>query len=394
MTQFRVFCVACFLLSISYGATFLLTLLVASLGGNERNAGQIFAFTMASTLVSVLGSGHIMQRVGACHCIALGAMCLVAASLGFALVPGLGIALIACGVILGIGWGLFYTVGPIMVAAMVEPARRTHSFALLSGSMLMGIGCGPLIGNLFGYLGMPVQAAFYCAATAAALGGLYFWQMGTGTRAPRLQSVGQPQISLEAASRVLTSPSAYSIVMVGLGGAIFGGMGSFQTSYAASLGLDYSLFFIGFMGAAIGCRLLVAGWVVKRNPLSASCLLTMFMLIAVVGFSAWVHDSYSYILTAALLGIGYGLNYSVINGLAASEAPKELTAQALLLFSLSYFIGVFGFPFIAGKLITNTGIDGMLLSVGLIALLVWLLSVGRWLYWRLAIPDVQDALDR
>jgi MFS family permease len=176
--------------------------------------------------------------------------------------------------------------------------------------------------------------------------------------------------------------------MVGLGGAIFGGMGSFQTSYAASLGLDYSLFFIGFMGAAIACRLLIAGWVVKRNQLSASCLLTTLMLIAVVGFGEWVHDSTSYLLTAALLGVGYGLNYSVINGLAANEAPTELTAQALLLFSLSYFIGVFGFPFIAGKLISSTGISGMLLSTGLIALLVWGLSIGRWLSWRFGKAEI------
>lgn len=139
------------------------------------------------------------------------------------------------------------------------------------------------------------------------------------------------------------------------------------------------------MGAAIACRLLIAGWVVSRDPFAASCLLTTLMLVAVTGFGVWVHDSLSYGLTAALLGVGYGLNYSVINGLAANEAPPGLTAQALLLFSLSYFIGVFGFPFIAGKLISSTGVNGMLLSVGLIALFAWTLSVSRWLagrFWK------------
>jgi MFS family permease len=123
---------------------------------------------------------------------------------------------------------------------------------------------------------------------------------------------------------------------------------------------------------------LIAGWVVKRNPLATSAVLTTLMLISITGFDKWVHDSLSYGLTAALLGVGYGLNYSVINGLAANEAPPLLTAQALLLFSLSYFIGVFGFPFFAGQLITSIGVHGMLLSVGLIALLVWGLSIGRW----------------
>ncbi|SNT05921.1 hypothetical protein SAMN05444352_12285 [Pseudomonas japonica] len=136
------------------------------------------------------------------------------------------------------------------------------------------------------------------------------------------------------------------------------------------------------MGAAICCRLLIAGWVVKRNPFASSWVLTTLMLVAVLGFGHWVHDSVGYVLTAALLGVGYGLNYSVINGLAANEAPQRLTAQALLLFSLAYFIGVFGFPFIAGKLIGQAGVQGMLVGIWVIAGVVWVVSGGRWLAWK------------
>ncbi|MCX2901102.1 hypothetical protein ORL50_25535 [Pseudomonas mandelii] len=57
---------------------------------------------------------------------------------------------------------------------------------------------------------------------------------------------------------------------VRLAGAVFEGLGSFQTGYAADLGLDYSLFFLCFMGVTIVCRLLNAGWVVKCNPFGAS----------------------------------------------------------------------------------------------------------------------------
>jgi len=38
--------------------------------------------------------------------------------------------------------------------------------------------------------------------------------------------------------------------------------------------LDYSLFFIGFMSATIPCRLLIAGFVVKRDAYLMACLLT------------------------------------------------------------------------------------------------------------------------
>ncbi|MFJ4258024.1 MFS transporter [Pseudomonas monteilii] len=386
LQRFTVFCMACFLLSISYGTTFLLLVRVEALGGGERDAGQVFAVAMVSTLLSVVGSGHLLQRLGAARAIAVGALCLVVASLGFALASSVGGALLACGLMLGIGWGLFYTVGPIMVAQMVEPSRRTHSFALLSGSMLTGIGTGPLLGKLAAFVALPSTFAFWVAACAAALAGVYFAWLGS-THA-RQRPTERVQVGMASSLEVLSSRSGLSILMVGLGGAIFGTMGSFQTSYAARLGLDYSIFFIGFMGAAIVCRLLLAGWVVKQPPLATSWVLTVIMATAVLGFHQWVHSAESYLATAMLLGVGYGLNYSVINGLAANEAPAGLTAQALLLFSLSYFIGVFGFPFVVSRLISQLGIDAMLLSVEGVAVLVVCLSTGRWLAWRFFRPSL------
>ncbi|PMZ39438.1 MFS transporter, partial [Pseudomonas sp. GW247-3R2A] len=86
-------------------------------------------------------------------------------------------------------------------------------------------------------------------------------------------------------TQVLSSKAVFPIIMVGLGGCVFGGLSSFQTSYAASRSLDYSLFFFGFMGAAISSRMLIAGVVVKRDALRASCLLSGVMAGSIVLFS-------------------------------------------------------------------------------------------------------------
>jgi MFS family permease len=180
---------------------------------------------------------------------------------------------------------------------------------------------------------------------------------------------------------VLSSKAAFAILMVGLGGCVFGGLSSFQTSYAAAHGLDYSLFFAGFLSAAITSRLLIAGHVVKRDAYRAACVLSGIMLGAIALFAFGVSGNFSYLLAAAMLGVGYGLTYSVINGLVASEAPPGTTSQALLLFSLAYFIGVFGFPWLAGKLIVDYGLPTLLASVLGVAVLNWLITVAR-LIWR------------
>ena len=260
---------------------------------------------------------------------------------------------------LGIGWGLFYTLGPILVAAMIEPARRAHHFALLSGSMMTGIGTGPILGRALGSIGSHVETAFLAAALASlAGGGLFVWVHLALARAG--VRPGGARISMTATVRVMRSLAIWPIVMVGLGACIFGGLSSFQTIYAAERGLDYALFFIGFTAAAIACRLFLAGTVVRREPHGAALVLTGLTALSIALFLFLDLGGPGYLLVAALLGVGYGLTYSVINGLVAAEAPDGLVPQALLLFSLAYFTGVFGFPLLAGHLIADYRTRAML----------------------------------
>lgn len=377
--HFVFFCLASFLLSLSYGSTFLLSLLVHSRGGNEHDAGSVISLAMVSTFVAVLISGHLADRLGAARSIAVLGLMLVAACLGFALTPGFGEGLMLFGLALGLGWGVFYTLGPIMVAMLVPPQQRAKYFALLSGSMMSGIGAGPLLGRAASALGLPLTSAFFIAALASLVGALMFWRLGTLLQ--RQIKAPVAGISGAATRQVLSSKAAFAILMVGLGGCVFGGLSSFQTSYAAAHSLDYSLFFLGFLSAAISSRLLIAGFVVKRDAYGAACVLSGLMLVSVLMFAFTVSGTFSYLIAAVTLGVGYGLTYSVINGLVANEAPPGTTSQALLLFSLSYFVGVFGFPLLAGHIIVAYGLPSLLLSLVAVASFNWLITLAR-LAWR------------
>lgn len=387
---FSLFCFASYLLSLSYGSTFLLALLVGAHGGNEQDAGHVISAAMLSTFAAVLVSGHLSDRLGAARSIALCGLALVVANLGFAVSASHQHLLMMFGLLLGVGWGVFYTLGPIIVAMIVPPAQRSRYFALLSGSMMSGIGSAPLVGRLASQLGLPVTATFYVAALASLIGVALFWRMAKPLgQLPERFSAAVSRLSWQATQKVLGSRALFPILMVGLGGAIFGGLSSFQTSYAHEKALDYSLFFVGFMSAAIAGRMFVAGLVVKRDPYRMSCLLSGLIVVSLLMFKFVVAGSLGYILAAIVLGVGYGLTYSVINGLAANEAPEGTTTQSLLLFSLSYFVGVFGFPFLAGKIIIDKGLSMMLLILLGISLLNWSITLGR-LVWRKA--NVRNAM--
>src|SRR5690606_6506533 len=131
-------------------------------------------------------------------------------------------------------------------------------------------------------LGYSITAAFYLAALASLIGVLLFWRLDTQLKKAPSPAPAVARISWRTTVQVLSSKALFPIIMVGLGGCVFGGLSSFQTSYAASRSLDYSLFFFGFMGAAISSRMLIAGYVVKRDPLSASCLLSCLMMGSIV----------------------------------------------------------------------------------------------------------------
>lgn len=378
---FALFCLASFLLSLSYGSTFLLSLLIHTRGGDEHDAGSVISTAMLSTFVAVMISGHLSDAWGAARTIAGMGLLLVLACLGFALMPGFGQGLRVFGLALGLGWGVFYTLGPIIVAMLVAPEQRAKYFALLSGSMMSGIGAGPLLGRAASALGLPLATAFYIAALASLIGVLVFWRLSRHLT----REAAVAKISWAATRQVLSSKAAFAIIMVGLGGCVFGGLSSFQTSYAAAHGLDYSLFFAGFLSAAITSRLLIAGWVVKRDAYAAACVLSGLMLLSVLMFAFTVSSPFSYLLAAVTLGVGYGLTYSVINGLVANEAPAGTTSQALLLFSLGYFVGVFGFPLLAGRIIVEYGLATLLMTVVAVALCNWLITVVR-LLWRRSSP--------
>ena len=357
---FALFCLGGYLLAIAYGVTFLIPMLVAQNGADEAVAGLIISSATISTVLFVVLCGHLTDYLGANLAVVLSSVLLAIASFGFAFSDGSVILMMLFGFILGIGWGVFYTLGPIILSSIIEPSKRVRYFAILSGSMMIGIGTGPMLGRLTNLFDLSLEQAFMGAGIASMLGAAIYIYVRHALESAFSFEASSSRISVGSMFAVLQSQAVYSIVMVGLGACIFSGLSSFQSSYAQSLGHDYSLFFIGFVIAVISCRLFVSGYIVKRDPLITLIVLTAMVSISMLMFLFLAENIYWYVSAAVVLGVGYGLTYSVINGLAANEAPTRFISQSLLLFSLSYFLGVFGFPLFAGQMIVTAGMQAML----------------------------------
>lgn len=100
------------------------------------------------------------------------------------------------------------------------------------------------------------------------------------------------------------------------------------------------------------------------------------MVLGILAMFAVPASAVFHMLAAVLLGIGYGLVYSIIQTQAVNDSPVEHRPAALTWFVLSYFVGVFGFPAVGGWVLVHAGKSGLLLLIlacGLaeLAIAVW-----------------------
>ncbi|WP_167316033.1 hypothetical protein [Burkholderia lata] len=71
-----------------------------------------------------------------------------------------------------------------------------------------------------------------------------------------------------------------------------------------------------------------------------------------------------YVIGSFIFAIGYGLSYSTLNGMAVNLASeKGLSASASSqVFTIAYFTGLFGFPYVASVLVTHGGVNWMIVA--------------------------------
>ena len=79
------------------------------------------------------------------------------------------------------------------------------------------------------------------------------------------------------------------------------------------------------------------------------------------------NSAFYYVLVAVLFGIGYGASYPILAAMAANDAESDLVPQTLQLFALTYFIGIFGFPLVAGWIIVDYSTAMLLIGIAVLA---------------------------
>lgn len=382
----RIFMLACALQSATYGLTFLLPELFAQIGGTTADVGSVLGVTALTTLAVVLFLGEATKRMGIMAPLAVSGVICALSLILFAQAGAIDAMVYFAGCLLGLGWGLFYVLGPIALAQVLKPDQRVTQFTWLSTFVMAGIGVGPIIGYLVGAkLGFSVVAivCLICAAAFAALTPHH-------TNLRVTQADVENDLSFRSAAQVVTSSAWRPIVMVGLGASVFAAVSNFQTVYADANGLSYAVFFLVYTVTVIIGRLVMARFIGTHAPYGVIAFLMVVMTASVLVLLVQSSNMIVYVVASILFGIGYGVAYPIVKAMAANDARPELNAATLQMFGLSYFLGVFGFPIVAGVVITTGGIPTLLIIAALVSSVEGSLAYTRWRRDRAVIAMMSD----
>ncbi|MBB4263048.1 MFS transporter [Bradyrhizobium sp. CIR3A] len=349
----------------SYGSSFFLVDALRSIRQSATTAGAVISTGTIATILCSLVAGRIADSLGVMRTITLAAAMTAMAMICFASAQTLTLFAYVGGLFLGIGWSVFYILAPLQVLAHVRADARIKYLTLLSGSQMLGIGLAAPLARTVAESSGSYIAVYALFAAACLVGAMLLEFAGRAlARAPQIK-MPTVRLTLEGVLGAFKSNTRYPIIMIGLGACAFAGLSTFQTLYATSRSQSADTFFLVFTLTAVFLRFAVAPTIGRfRLERVAAFLIVctiagLFILFINAGSAA------IYILGTAMFSLGYGLSYSTLNGMVVFIAGTDGTSFAVAsqVFTLSYFIGLFGFPYIAGQVVKASSFDELLISM-------------------------------
>ena len=348
------------LAAAGYGATFLLSSYFRERGGSDLDTGLTLGAAMIGTFAAVPIVGWYSGRFDAARmgaigtsCIAFGFVILAVAPIDVPEVP------FFAGGLVGFGWGMFYASAPISLAERIGKRDRTTWFMRFGAFQMCGIGGGPVVfGIMQGRTSLTVEQIFALVSSACLLGSLSLWGYAASdpgrVRSPKLRGWVRQIVHIGRSAALLP------LLMIALGACVFTGMMTFQSTFVAGSEATVNNFYVIYVLTAVAGRIIMSTVIKYLHQSTLLVVLVAAMAIGIVAmFGVRAYSGFQ-ILSAALIGVGYGLAYSLIQNMLLDLTPSIHHQAALTWFVLLYFAGIFGFPVIGGWVVHSFGTDALL----------------------------------
>jgi MFS family permease len=373
--------------STAFGILLLLPLYVQELGGNEANFGVILS---SATLTAILCIGLLIRYPEALRphaVVALAIAVYAVGAAGAALVTGTWTPLVGIGVLMGTAWAVVYAATPMVMSEMVTDEGRATYFGYLTGTQQIGIGVGPVIARVLVETDLGFQGTFLVASLICLIAAGLTFAVGFLTSDPSTEdaeaggraAANKDTVSFgEAIRHILRSEAVFSLVMILLFACLFTSMTQFQTTFARSQGIDYSIFYVTYTVAVIISRFVLAG---VASRFDARLVIAAALSVMALGMAIFLLVESSVLLygvASGLLGLGYGLALPSVQAQAVNVSEESVRPRVLPMAGLLFQAAILGFPLVAGWVIASLGYS--VLFAVLVCFALAQAIIGWWRY--------------
>jgi MFS family permease len=341
-------------------------------GVGRTAAGAVISAFAFMRLVSALGSGRLVNRIGERLVLALG-IAIVAVSSALAGLAQSYTQLLLLRGVGGVGSAMFTVSAISLLLRVVDSDQRGRATGMWQSGFLVGAIAGPAIGGPL--TDISLRAPFFVyAVTLAAAGGIGLAFLGRASlHDVEVDDRPAATVTLTQALRA-SGYRAALVTNLGNGWALFGVRSSLIPLFVTEgMGASPTWIGVGFFvsAAAQGGLLLWAGGFadrVGRRPamLTGSAVATLSLTIVAVSDSLAV-----YVVAMALFGAGSAF-LSVAPSAVVGDVASGHGGTVIAAFQMSSDLGAVAGPLVAGRLADNYsfgaafGVTAAVLATGLV----------------------------
>ena len=377
-------------ISTAYGMLLLLPLYVQRLGGNEADFGIVMASATVTAAVSIGLVIRYPEALRANVVLAIAVLLYGFGAAGAALVSGTWVPLIGIGLLLGTAWAIVYAASPMVMSEMVTDRERVTYFGYLTGTQQLGIGVGPVVAGFLVQGGLGFRGTFFLAGGLCVVAAVLVLVVGTlvpDMRKGVSKSASTPgsgtDAELEAGApfktamgRILRSETAFWLTMILIFACLFTTLTSFQTTFAAARGLDFSVYYLSYTVAVIISRFGIANFAARYDTRLVVAVAASITALSVASFLLVGSSTLLYALASGFVGLGYGLALPASQAQAVNASDEAVRPRVLPLAGLLFETMILAFPLLAGWVISGFG------YAAVFVLLVFLCLVQAGLAWE------------
>lgn len=357
MTQFLIF------LSFYTLMTTLPIYVIDNLGGTEAEGGLVVTAMLLAAIIVRLFSAKLLDKTGKKRGLLISVTIFAVTSFLYLIIDAF-MPLLALRFIHGLSFGIITTATGAIAADIIPPSRRGAGLGYFAMAMNLAVVIGPFIGltllqytsfqNLFIILGILMIVAIMNSA---------------------MVNVPKEKVAPKAIKQRLTihdfiEMKAMPIALISsLVALAYASVMSFISVYANGLGLasTASYFFVVFAAVMLLSRPYLGRSFDSKGPKFVILPCLFLFAIGLVSLSI-TNTPWMLLLSAALIGLGYGTLLPSFQTMAIQAAPNNRSSHATSTFFILYDSGIAAGSFIWGIVVTAIGFSNLYLICAVIIL--------------------------